>query len=128
MSQNLVNSAAGFSASMMQPAAKEILAAAWARALAGNTGYLAYRSSLTATRLDDRAKDAPIYLTAGTYTIIAYAAGGDQTVTFDGTTIVSGATGEGTVADAGYATGWYWGSTDATAGEYAMLTLRFEHS
>jgi len=123
MSIDLVTAESTFSTSMMQPEALEILAASWARALANNTGFLAYGPALLGNLRGPDGIAGYAFITTGAYVITAFAGGGAQTVTFDGTTVVDATTGEGSINWTG-TTDWYPITTDAAAGEYASLYYR----
>lgn len=122
MSQDLTSSNAVFSTVTMLPEAREWLAAAWARALCYNTGWLAYQYGLLGNLNGPSDLSGYAFVSAGTYTVTAYAVG-SQTVTFDGTNVIAASAGMGSISWDG-TTGWYPITTDAGVGEYASLWLR----
>lgn len=122
MSIDLDPSKSSFSTVTMLPEAGEWLAAAWARALSYNTGWLAYQYGLLGNLNGPSDLSGYAFVSAGTYTVTAYAVG-SQTVTFDGTNVIAASAGMGSISWDG-TTGWYPITTDAGAGEYASLWLR----
>ena len=111
-----------FATDTILPEAGDLLAAAWARGIAGNTGWLAYQWQLLGNLRGATEVAGYAYLTAGSYSILAYA-DGSQTVEFDGSEVISASSGTGMIAWSG-TTGWYPITTDAGVGEYASLWLR----
>ena len=111
-----------FAESLMLPEQYDLLASAWARGVAGNTGWLSYQYGLLGNLNGPGDLSGYAFVSAGTYTVTAYAVG-SQTVTFDGTNVIAASAGMGSISWDG-TTGWYPITTDAGAGEYASLWLR----
>lgn len=124
MAQSMKPSGASFTVTQIFPEVGEILNAAWARALAGNTGWLARQYRVLCHMGTAIGNEVAVYLESGVYDVRAYAAGGAQTVTLEGDTIISAATGEGVLTAWTTGGGWMTATTDATGGETASIMIR----
>ena len=122
MSQDMTSASAYFTTANMLPEKDEFLAAAWARSLANNTGWLSWQWGLLGQLRGPDGTQGYAFVAAGAYVVQGYAVG-SQSVTFDGTTVVNATAKTGSITWAG-TTDWYPITTDAAAGEYASLWLR----
>lgn len=130
MSQDM-SSLAGCSwtTSMLEPEAGEVLAAAWARYLAGNTGWLAYQGlPLPGAFIAPVSAEGTViryaraWITAGTYTAYAIYYGGGGVWTSQGTFRIDGTNIIGTLTQGNCnGTGTFILASDAWV-EIAMIS------
>lgn len=108
-------SVAEFVTALTFPEEGDVLAAAWAGAVAGNTGWLAYQPALLHHQRhvnEDGTDIRPVYLSAGSYTIagmVAINSGGTGAILFDGTALVAGSSADAATFT-GAICGWYLAS------------------
>lgn len=87
---------AEFTTALIFPEAGDVVAAAWAGAVAGNTGWLAYQGlpwpwfTITAGEGSTETRTHRVYLTAGSYTFYAGVALRGASITGQGTLLVDG--------------------------------------